>query len=360
MRPKELDKAKTRPEKKLNKIRTEQRIQAPDAIKNLSDHKLSPCEIEALRLGLNHHILPRNLQLTNFKLSIEKEVFHVKKEHQLDHKFKDDIKHSATSVCNSGKNRKLHAILQNLSKNDKIRITNYDKGNGIITLNTTDYISKLDKIILDKPKFEEIELQGEKFIDNQGVRSENKSSYFLKKYVASLISPEILSKITPIASQPVKLYGMSKIHKPDCPLCPVVSMIKTAEYHLAKYLDSLIKPQIPTKYMLKSTNGLVDVLKNHESKLSPSNFMVSFDVVSLFTNVPVDEAIDLSAEYVYSSSSHNKPLIVKDIFKKLMKLATSGIFTFEGRYYRQTDGVMMGSPLGPTLANLFLSHLEKN
>ena len=86
--------------------------------------------------------------------------------------------------------------------------------------------------------------------------------------------------------------------------------------------------------------------------------MFRFVVVSLFPNIPLKESIDLAADYVYSSDK--KPPFSKDTFKKLLGFATGGIFSFNNRYYRQTDGVMMGSPLGPTLANLFLAHLERN
>ena len=34
-------------------------------------------------------------------------------------------------------------------------------------------------------------------------------------------------------------------------------------------------------------------------------------------------------------------------------------FIFDGKYYRQKEGVAMGSPLGPTLANVFLCHFEE-
>ena len=40
------------------------------------------------------------------------------------------------------------------------------------------------------------------------------------------------------------------------------------------------------------------------------------------------------------------------------KQATSGIFMYHNRYFRQVDGVTMGSPLGPTMANFCLADLE--
>ena len=47
-------------------------------------------------------------------------------------------------------------------------------------------------------------------------------------------------------------------------------------------------------------------------------------------------------------------------FKSLMELATKDmLFLFNGNYYNQVEGVAMGSPLGPKLANIFLCYHEK-
>ena len=48
----------------------------------------------------------------------------------------------------------------------------------------------------------------------------------------------------------------------------------------------------------------------------------------------------------------------KHAFIKLMKLATRGMFLYNGELFKQIDGEAMGSPLGPTLANFFLANLE--
>ena len=46
--------------------------------------------------------------------------------------------------------------------------------------------------------------------------------------------------------------------------------------------------------------------------------------------------------------------------KQLLVLCIKNVhFTFNGETYIQKDGVAMGSPLGPVLANVFMSHLEE-
>ena len=70
----------------------------------------------------------------------------------------------------------------------------------------------------------------------------------------------------------------------------------------------------------------------------------------------MDEVITISAEMLYSLT---KPTIKKENFINLLRIATSEVeFSFNGIMYRQVDGVAMGSPLGPTLANIFMGHLE--
>ena len=105
-----------------------------------------------------------------------------------------------------------------------------------------------------------------------------------------VISLDILEDIYPSGSQPGKLYGLCKVHKENYPYRPLGSMIGTAEYKLAKYLDQIIKPHIPSKYMLSSTWESLDRLKLFIFK--PTDCMISFDVVFLFTDVPLIETID--------------------------------------------------------------------
>jgi len=86
--------------------------------------------------------------------------------------------------------------------------------------------------------------------------------------------------------------------------------------------------------------------------------MVLFDVESLFTNIPLSECIDLGVDYITKGNRGIK-LRTSDL-KRLFLFATAEThFIFRGTYYDQVDGVAMGSPLAPILANLFMGHHGK-
>ena len=88
--------------------------------------------------------------------------------------------------------------------------------------------------------------------------------------------------------------------------------------------------------------------------------MISFDVKSLFTNVPLNETINIILRKVYDE---NKIVtnIPRSVLKELLYLCTKHVhFKFNGEIYTQCDGVAMGSPLGPLFANIFMISLEEN
>ena len=75
--------------------------------------------------------------------------------------------------------------------------------------------------------------------------------------------------------------------------------------------------------------------------------MGSLGVESLFTNIPLDETIDLLTEKVFQNKVKVKGISKRD-FKCLLAISTKGtVFYFNGKYFQQRNGVAMGSPLGP-------------
>ena len=83
------------------------------------------------------------------------------------------------------------------------------------------------------------------------------------------------------------------------------------------------------------------------------------DVDSFCTNIPLEDTIDICANTPFENTEKVERLS-KIEFKELLFLAAKNpYFIFNGNLYKQVDGVAMGSPLGPTVANAFLVHFEK-
>ena len=98
-------------------------------------------------------------------------------------------------------------------------------------------------------------------------------------------------------------------------------------------------------------------------EINGHDILVSYDVSSLFTNVPVDETVENIAERAFENDWFNKEHnlnITKTDLIELLRVATKNqLFQFEGDLFEQTDGVAMGSPLGPLMANTFMCSIEK-
>ncbi|XP_050706281.1 uncharacterized protein LOC126991631 [Eriocheir sinensis] len=120
-------------------------------------------------------------------------------------------------------------------------------------------------------------------------------------------------------------YGNVKTHKEGHPLRPIISQTPSVTYKLAKHLNELITPFTPASFSLKSTTEFLDLLK----ATRPSNIMASMDVESLFTNVPVDETIDLICQRIYHLEDE-EPLSIPEASLRLLLQACTKEVPFYG------------------------------
>ena len=85
--------------------------------------------------------------------------------------------------------------------------------------------------------------------------------------------------------------------------------------------------------------------------------LVSFDVESLYTNVPLPESINTICDYVFNDRSCPRLMpFTRNQLSKLLHIATQGIFSFNNKIYKQVDGVSMGNPLAPLIADFFMGY----
>ncbi|VDP31184.1 unnamed protein product [Echinostoma caproni] len=134
-------------------------------------------------------------------------------------------------------------------------------------------------------------------------------------------------------------------------------MTHSLQHKMAKWLVIVLEPvhRSMVKHTVKDSFELVDIFNkiNIEGK-----HMASFDVHSLFTNVPVREVIQIIWDDVEKENIRLCPLV--SVLERLLLLCTNDVsFSLQGNAYRQIDGAATGSPLGPALTDFFMAHLEE-
>ena len=118
-------------------------------------------------------------------------------------------------MCATKVNQLFHKTLSLLSRDKNIKVCNFDKGTGVVVMDSEDYFSKLDSIILDKTKFKEVTVVEGK--PHPIISKENSVRYYLSTYLEPFIAAEVYSNLVPSGSLPGKLYGMCKVHKDGFP-----------------------------------------------------------------------------------------------------------------------------------------------
>ena len=144
------------------------------------------------------------------------------------------------------------------------------------------------------------------------------------------------------------LYGLCKIHKSLIenfpPFQPILSAMITSSYNIAKHLVPILEPITTNQFTIKNSFEFAKEVIEQDSGL----FMASLDVESLFTNIPSEEAIDISCDSLFCSEAKINNFSRNDFEKLLRTALQNNFFNFDGKIYKQTDGVAMGSPLDPS------------
>ena len=233
-----------------------------------------------------------------------------------------------------------------------------DKGNSVVILNKKDYTERMEQLLSDTTKFKKLNVKPGKdynFLINQELRISRTLKEIRDR---GAMTDKLYQRLNPTGTQPSVLYGLAKVHKPlvdNIPkLRPILSAINTPTYKLSQYMNKLLKPFTTNEYTARDSFAFANDIRMQDH----TQYMCSLDVDSLFTNIPLTETVGICADLLFADKMICDGL-TKDDFLKLLTIATTESFIlFNGSHYQQVDGVAMGSPLGPTLANIFLGHKE--
>ena len=166
-----------------------------------------------------------------------------------------------------------------------------DKGNAVLIMNRKDYICGMNNIINDQSKFKLL-------TEDPTSLREGQLQRFLRKLKNEMFfNDDVYKSVYPTGSRPARMHDLPKLHKmfDSVPAFrPILSSIGTYNYQLAKFLGKLLDDLIPNDHSTKDTFSFAEELK----RVSVTNkYMVSYNVTSLFTNIPLEETINLTVDF---------------------------------------------------------------
>ncbi|VDL91465.1 unnamed protein product [Schistocephalus solidus] len=158
---------------------------------------------------------------------------------------------------------------------------------------------------------------------------------------------------TPLA----RFYGLPKVHKGSALLRPIVPLKVTPTFGLAKWLFRRLKfLTTDSETTVTSTTQFVEKLK--EISLLPSDIMVSSDVISLFTYIPQDLAVETVELILRRKYYETENRLRQAKSRWLLKFCLRTYFTFDRTIYEQVKGTPMGSPISGLIAEAVLKRLK--
>ena len=191
--------------------------------------------------------------------------------------------------------------LRHLINDQDICIVSADKDSCVVILKRTDYINKLETMInksIESGTY--VECEDTTLIDLKLIQD------FLRRNFKSY---EKYDKMRPVANQPAKLLATAKTHKfnnivdmsvDELKFRPIIDQIGTFTYNGSKVIAEYLKPLCQNEYSIKDTQCFSEILRDLPP-LNNDEEYVSYDVDSLFTNIPLKETTDYILEEIYAN-----------------------------------------------------------
>ena len=242
--------------------------------------------------------------------------------------------------------------LKTLKQTSDIVIKVSDKCQRFVVMDKTQYLEKASSLLLNQRDYTQIDRDPTMAVQGQ-----------VQVAMNSLSNLPQAKALTPKHSECPVWYGLPKDHKEGMPLRPIVSNCASPtekpSYLIERVLTQLLK-FVPA-HLLSSTHFLETLSARYPSKLPKNAFLFTMDVTSLYTSIPIDNAIPVISDMVqrHVSEIDTFGLTVPEIERLLELCLKNSFFRLNDQYFQQNSGVAMGNKMGPPVAILFMHSLEQ-
>ena len=332
---------------------------------NFSSHTLSNEEHDTLKFGLKHG-LARAPSEDDILASAESLWYQIESKGLCkdgafyQRQAKNHLRAMAFNLINVNdqqvyKDKKRIKIIRDLK--EKVVLLSPDKGNGVVIMDIQDYQHSMQHLFADRTKFRILQE------DPTNKRFASLQEYIRKLKKRGEINEAEYRTMFPKNAKIGRAHGSAKVHKEFeriPPLRPIVDTIGSTHYGVGKFLTSLLNPLTQNEYHLKDSFSAAEKINQIPDNLYEEGYkLVSFDVKSLFTNVPLNKTIQVILDRVYNKKQISTTLKKRTLKKLIRDTCSKTAFLSGGTMYEQKDGVSMGASMGPVLANIIMTELER-
>lgn len=324
-----------------------------ELVVNLSRRELSATEKQVLSKGLNFAVTPAKVDYKELVADVEAAL------RGLDNGEAAWARREVAMVLKSHKrgvsnlSREERDAVGELASLEEVKILQADKGGAVVVMDKAEYDGKLRNLIESGPY--------EKVKSDPGPKYRRELMEILREAKESgRISFGEHCRVCPTHFQRPFVFGNPKVHKAGNPLRPIVSMVGTLFAGVSRYLADVLAPygRDGASYVLNAAdvvNGIQSIEDFTDGQL------VSYDVDSLFTSIPVVESLEVIRGRLSGDPSvvERSKLQVCELIRLVEFCLTRCYFVFEGDVYIQNDGIAMGSSLSVVVANIYMFHFEE-
>jgi len=202
-----------------------------------------------------------------------------------------------------------------------------DKGNKTVAMEANDYQNKMNIILQDLNTYRILR-------QDPTFRLQTKNNTLIDKLLKlKLITKRERNNMITTTALPPRIYGLPKIHKEGIPLRPICSSMDSPSYALCKHIIKILK-QITDKSTYNVKNSLSFKEKINDTHIYDDEILISFDVVSLFSSIPTDLAIDIINRKLTEIKNHT--VIPKQLFMDIIRFCVT-----ENRYFKFEDKIFI-------------------
>ena len=254
--------------------------------------------------------------------------------------------------------------LRDWRKTNNLLVLQSDKNLGTTVVSSEWYSEKLDNLVLNNPDFTPI--SEEIYLGMIGQARREIESYEHDGFYQE-IKDYILADLTldKARSNVPKFHGLPKVHKKPWALRPIVPCHSYPLSNASKVLSMILKLRVrESPWILESTQDLARLLETVTVPSGKKYWIASGDVTAMYPNIPRKRAHQILGEIATevdndpNADSNGKGKSAEFVTRLAAWSDNFLCFKHNNKYFYQKEGLAMGIPAAPDVANLYMSYFE--